>query len=140
MAGASLAKRITEMAETNRSHAYRWLKANYAEIAQVIPVRGSWKAIRAAAIEAGVKVDVGGVKADPTVQALRSAWRRVQADKAATKGDPGAKQAPHKPPKVTSPSRKPVDLPALTEASQPPSHDEPTEAELWPIPKIRKPT
>jgi hypothetical protein len=71
-----LAKQIIEDANTNRSSVYRWLRENYTEVAKAIPVRGSWDALRRAAIEAEVTTRKG----PPTVAALRSAWLRVVAD------------------------------------------------------------
>jgi hypothetical protein len=71
-----LAKQIIEDANTNRSSVYRWLRANYTEVAKAIPVRGSWDALRRAAIEAEITTRKG----IPTVAALRSAWLRVVAD------------------------------------------------------------
>jgi hypothetical protein len=63
-----LAKRIIEDANTNRSGVYRWLRENYAEVAKAIPVRGSWDALRRAAIEAEITTRKGL----PTVAALRA--------------------------------------------------------------------
>jgi hypothetical protein len=71
-----LAKQIIADANTKRSDVYRWLRENYAEVAKAIPVRGSWDALRRAAIEADITTRTGL----PTVAALRSAWLRVVAD------------------------------------------------------------
>jgi hypothetical protein len=92
-----LAKRIQEGIQASRSPAYQWFWANYAEIAKVARVRGSWKGILAAAIEAGVKIK----HRDPEMHALRSAWRRVEADKAQSAAAPKAtrkKSVQKKPP------------------------------------------
>ena len=80
MARGDLARRIAEKAVGNRSDAYKWLRSHYDELASVVAVRGSWQALRDAAIEAGIEIGKGENKAPPTVAALRSAWRRVVAD------------------------------------------------------------
>jgi hypothetical protein len=89
MAGGELAKRITEMAIDNRSETYKWPRSNYAELSKVVAVRGSWLALRDTAIEAGIGIGRGEKKSPPTVAALRSAWKRVDADM-----NPSTKQKP----------------------------------------------
>jgi hypothetical protein len=84
-----LAKQIIEDANTNRSGVYRWLRENYAEVAKAIPVRGSWDALRRAAIEAEITTRKGL----PTVAALRSAWLRVVADMERAGGHASRKSA-----------------------------------------------
>lgn len=95
-----LAKRIREEVQASRSPAYQWLWANYDEVVQVAGVRGSWKGILAAAIEAGVKINAGD---PPTMPALRSAWRRVEMDKArVTNPPPTRKRTPRKTPAASA--------------------------------------
>jgi hypothetical protein len=84
-----LAKHIIDDANTNRSSVYRWLRENYTEVAKAIPVRGSWDALRRAAIEAEITTRKGL----PTVAALRSAWLRVVADVERAKGHASRKSA-----------------------------------------------
>jgi hypothetical protein len=91
-----LAKQIIEDANTNRSSVYRWLRENYTEVAKAIPVRGSWDALRRAAIEAEITTRKGL----PTVAALRSAWLRVVADMERAGGQASRKRA--KAPTATS--------------------------------------
>jgi hypothetical protein len=93
-----LAKQIIADANTNRSSVYRWLRENYTEVAKAIPVRGSWDALRRAAIEAEVTTRKG----PPTVAALRSAWLRVVAD-VGRAGDHTAREGGKVP---TSPSQR----------------------------------
>jgi hypothetical protein len=95
-----LAKRIKEGVQAGRSPAYQWFWANYHEISQVAGVRGSWKGIREAAIEAGVKIKDGEL---PTMPALRSAWRRVEADKAKSVDPPPSRKKKTTPKKPTTP-------------------------------------
>jgi hypothetical protein len=85
-----LAKQIIADANTSRSSVYRWLRENYTEVVKAIPVRGSWDALRRAAIEAEITTRKG----PPTVAALRSAWLRVVADVERTEGARKGAKAP----------------------------------------------
>ncbi len=121
-----LAKQIIADANTRRSSVYRWLRENYIEIAKAIPVRGSWDALRRAAIEAEITTRRG----PPTVAALRSAWLRVVADVERAGGHASRKSA--KAPTATSqpatPSRRrtkaqPIDS-HVAGAPEPDVHDQ----------------
>jgi hypothetical protein len=95
MARGELARRVTERVQEGRSEVYKWLLANYADVAKAVAIRGSWEALKEAATEAGVRIDdrKGGGKANPTVPALRSAWSRVLADKGVTKAQKPTRRA-----------------------------------------------
>jgi hypothetical protein len=106
MARGALSKLVRERAQEGRSESYRWLLTNYDELVDVVKVRGAWTGIREAAIAAGVKVSKGppGSKtvSDPTQDALRSAWRRVEIEKAGQ---------PSKPPVPKRSKQQPVERP-----------------------------
>jgi hypothetical protein len=118
-----LAKQIIKDANTNRSSVYRWLRENYTEVAKAIPVRGSWDALRRAAIEAEITTRKGL----PTVAALRSAWLRVVADMERAGGARKSAKAPTAPPQPPTQSRRrtkaqPIDSHAA--APEPEAHDQ----------------
>jgi hypothetical protein len=131
MARGELARRITEKALDNRSQTYKWLRSNYAELVNVVAVRGSWLALRDAAIEAGIGIGRGEKKSPPTVAALRSAWKRVDADM-----NPARKPKPVAPSKQPAQERMPL---ALQTPPLPDSQPAGRPIDPEPSPRERKP-
>jgi hypothetical protein len=123
MARGELARRVTERAQEGRSEIYKWLMANYADVAEAVAVRGSWEALKEEAIEAGIRIEdrKGGGKTNPTVPALRSAWTRVLADKGVVKTQKRKTTASVKsPPAITAPASAALSSPLASPAARRP--------------------
>lgn len=109
---AKSAGKVLERALRARMPApYAWLDANYDELKPIIDKQAhpSWTALADAAREVGV---TGPIDGGPSRQTMRSAWLRLEADRAG-----GAAQPTSKPPiaarRSPPPATRPGDPPAL---------------------------
>jgi hypothetical protein len=122
MARGELARRVTERAKAGRSEVYKWLMANYADVAEAVAVRGGWEALKEEAIEAGIRIAdrKAGGKTNPTVPSLRSAWTRVLTDKAAVKTQKRKTRAAVKStPPIAAPAPAPLSSPPFVSPAAP---------------------
>jgi hypothetical protein len=118
--GKLLAQRMLE----DRSHLYRWLYDNRAEIEPIISAKPAWQALAKTAAESGVRTSTGDL---PSRQAVRKAWMRLQADtqsvsKTETRKSASGSRAGHA---ASSPASTATPTASTSEEPNPPTYQDP---------------
>jgi hypothetical protein len=114
----SVSKLLAESMLQSRSELYRWLHANYAQIAPIIDAqrRPSWEALARTAGESGLP--------RPTRQGVRKAWMRVKQDMDEAGGKPATTRTHAKATAIAVTERQPAPIVSSPAVSILPGIDE----------------